>query len=727
MISSQLRLTQLFVYCLLFLIWAVQPAIGKTMMPGPIESQAASQPQKDEEVSDRVSVLVHLEPPGKYMSAQMSQMHRQTVKDWAASVGGEVKYQYNVVLPHVINLRNLPRESLRGLQMIPGVVKIEEDRVMTAHLTVSTPLVQGLQNQITSAGYSADGSGVRVCVIDTGIDSDHIMYSDRIDTFAGRDFVNDDDDPEDDNGHGTNVAGIVLGGTGLSMSRCGVSTDIQGIAPKATLIGVKVLDSGGGGWMTDVIAGINYCADQSATGGRSQVINLSLGGGASSDNCDDDSTAMAANNAVDAGVVVVSSSGNDANVNAMGTPACGSKVIAVGAVYDDNFPNCEHGQDSFSWCVDSSCNTILCTDNNIYKDDLICFSNQSETIDIVAPGCVITSAAISPGNTAVSGMCGTSQASPHVAGLAALLLSQDPELSPALVRQHIRDGAVDLGDVGFDPSYGYGRIDVISSLSLLDANCSNDAECDDGLYCNGTESCVDGVCQPGAAVSCSDGVSCTDDSCNEDTDSCDYIANAANCDDGLYCTGTESCDPDIGCSPGNYPCTVDQECNEATDTCDIPICNNNGTCEIGEDCYNCSSDCISGTSGGTDCSACFKGKCDGVCHPKEVGTDCPDCAVSYCCGDGVCEGAESSNDCLIDCPLPFCGDSTCDSNETPCSCETDCGPAPSTETNCTDGVDNDCDDVIDFADPDCSCLPRKEPCITNDECCSNRCFRGSCK
>ena len=303
MVPSQLRLTQLFVYCLLSLIWTVSPVIGEVMMPGPIESQVVPQLQKDEGASDRVSVLVHLEPPGRYVSAQMSQRQRQAVKDWAASMGGQVKYEYSIVLPHVINLRNLPKESLRGLQMIPGIVKIEEDRVMTAHLTVSTPLVQGLQNQIATAGYSADGAGVRACVIDTGIDSDHIMYADRIDTTAGRDFVNGDNDPEDDNGHGTNVAGIVLGGIGLSMSRCGESTDIQGIAPKATLIGVKVLDSGGGGWMSDVIEGIDYCADQSVAGGRSQVINLSLGGGEFIGNCDQDSLAKAANNAVDVGLV----------------------------------------------------------------------------------------------------------------------------------------------------------------------------------------------------------------------------------------------------------------------------------------------------------------------------------------------------------------------------------------------------------------------------------------
>ena len=97
-----------------------------------------------------------------------------------------------------------------------------------------------------------------------------------------------------------------------------------------------MLDANGSGSFSDVIAGINYGADQTASGGRCDIINMSLGGGTFTGTCDSDSAAAAANNAVDAGVVVVASSGNDANTNAMGTPACGSKVIAVGATYDDD-------------------------------------------------------------------------------------------------------------------------------------------------------------------------------------------------------------------------------------------------------------------------------------------------------------------------------------------------------------------------------------------------------
>ena len=114
-----------------------------------------------------------------------------------------------------------------------------------------------------------------------------------------------------------------------------------------------------------------------------------------------------------------------------------------------------------------------------------------------------------------------------------------------------------------------------------------------------------------------------------------------------------------------------------------------------------------------DCSECFKGKCDGVCHPKEVGTNCPDCSTSWFCGDGVCNDDENSDNCAID-----------------------CGEPSETETLCNDKLDNDGDDLVDCNDDDCSsdpvcldldCSPRKELCSLDVDCCSGRCFRGVCK
>jgi hypothetical protein len=103
-------------------------------------------------------------------------------------------------------------------------------------------------------------------------------------------------------------------------------------------------------------------------------------------------------------------------------------------------------------------------------------------------------------------------------------------------------------------------------------NAPNDASCDDGAFCNGTELC-DPVndCQPGVPVDCSDGVGCTDDSCNEETDSCDNTPNDAHCpDDALFCNGTEFCDPAADCSSTGDPCAEGETCDEEADTCEAP-------------------------------------------------------------------------------------------------------------------------------------------------------------
>ena len=156
--------------------------------------------------------------------------------------------------------------------------------------------------------------------------------------------------------------------------------------------------------------------------------------------------------------------------------------------------------------------------------------------------------------------------SPQVAGLAGLLLSADPTLTPAEVRQIIRDGAIDFGPAGFDGGYGHGRIDVLNSL-LLVAPCNIDADCDDALFCNGAETCGSGTCQLGMPL-CDDTVACTVDSCSEPSGSCDHVPDDAACDDGLFCNGAETCDAGVGCLAGSDPCPG-QPCNESAARCGL--------------------------------------------------------------------------------------------------------------------------------------------------------------
>ena len=653
-----------------------------------------------------VSVLVYMNPGA----------NRAAVNIFANNQGGFVKYEYDTVLPDVINIRDIPPAAIDALRNMPDVARVEEDEYHenVIRLDEATPLVRGLSTQLTGAGFSADGTGIRVCICDTGIDSDHLMYADRIDTAAGYDFYNDDSNPEDDNGHGSHVAGIAVGGAGLSVDfGCDGSEPFEGVAHNATLIGVKILNSFGGGFDSDIIAGIDWCADPTMPNGPADVINLSIGTGNFAGTCDSHAWANAANNAVAAGVVVVAASGNECNTNSMGSPACGTDVIAVGATYKDDYPNCENGTSSFNWCG--------APQTGISVDDLVDFSNQSDFLDVVAPGSVIWSASISPGGNSITPKSGTSMSSPMVAGLAALILSADSSLTPAQVRQIIRDGAIDMGTAGFDRGYGYGRIDVINSLNLVQP-----AVCPDGA-CNGGEdqcSCPQDCGSPPAAeTSCADGL---DEDCDGLTD----------CDDG-DCTGDPAC-----------------------------VCVVNGVCEAGEDCDNCPADCFSGTGAscgngiceiadGEDCRSC-PDDCNGKQNGRPSGrfccgdgdgqnpADCNDAictsdgfactdvpAVGSCCGDTVCEGSEDGFNCEVDCgPPAFCGDTFCDPGEDQCSCATDCGVPPASEAVCDDGVDEDCDGSTDCNDSDCAADPAcQDPCDNDGVCepgedcdnCSNDC------
>jgi hypothetical protein len=176
-------------------------------------------------------------------------------------------------------------------------------------------------------------------------------------------------------------------------------------------------------------------------------------------------------------------------------------------------------------------------------------------------------------------------------------------------------------------------------------------------------------------------------------------------------------------------------------------CDGDEVCDPGEDCDTCPSDCISG-GGAPVCG-------NGVCEPL-AGEDClicpADCAGKqggnpsrqFCCGDGNganpvgCDDSRCTTEgfsCSDVASDPYCcGDTICEGAEDVCSCSIDCGAAPATETSCTDGVDNDCDGLIDCADgdcdgdPACACTPSGGACVSHTECCSNNCKKnGTCR
>ena len=251
---------------------------------------------------------------------------------------------------------------------------------------------------------------------DNGTDDDGNGY---IDDLYGWDFANDDNDPQDDYGHGTHCAGIAAAATDNGVG-------IAGVAFNSRVMAVKVGDgTTGTAAYSDIAYGLMYAADNGA-----KVISLSLGGYAYSGFLE-----AVVNYAWDAGCVIVGAAGNN-NRSDPFYPAAFDNVIGVSA-----------------------------TDQNDAKAS---WSNYGAQVAVAAPGVSIYSTYWN-GSSTYAHMSGTSMSAPHVAGLAALLFSQDGGRSNATVRSLIEDSADDLGDAGWDQYYGYGRINAYRALGTTSA------------------------------------------------------------------------------------------------------------------------------------------------------------------------------------------------------------------------------------------------------------------
>lgn len=255
-----------------------------------------------------------------------------------------------------------------------------------------------------------------------GLDDDDNGY---IDDSWGWDFVNNDNNPFDDNLHGTAVSSVMAGdwdGDGVA-----------GICPWCQVMAVKVLGSGGSGNLDAVASGIIYATDSEA-----RVINLSLAGIAGAQTLED-----AVNYAWSSGSLVVAGAGND-GANAPMFPAGYANVMAVAS-----------------------------TDESDYHS---CFSNYADNyISVAAPGENILIALPDQGYGHGSG---TSLSTPLVAGLGGLLLSQNPLRTNIDLKSIIEDTSVDLGPLGFDDAFGHGRIDALLAVT----NTTSQANPPDGLF-----------------------------------------------------------------------------------------------------------------------------------------------------------------------------------------------------------------------------------------------------
>lgn len=267
-------------------------------------------------------------------------------------------------------------------------------------------------------GITTGSSQVIIAVIDSGVDLDHPDLQNKV--VAGWDFVNNDAYPDDDHSHGTHVAGIAAAATNNALGVAGVSWD-------ARIMPVKVLDSGGSGYMDDVIAGMEYAADHGA-----QVLNLSLGSVTSSSALQD-----AVNYARNRGAVVIAAAGN-----------CGSGCIIGGQYYYNPL------------MYPASCQNVVGVAATTSTDGWASFSEHNTYVDLSAPGVGIYSTI--PNGYGYKD--GTSMATPFVSGLAALVLSRWPDYTPSQVETALFNNADDLGSSGRDDYFGYGRVNAFSTL-----------------------------------------------------------------------------------------------------------------------------------------------------------------------------------------------------------------------------------------------------------------------
>ena len=320
-------------------------------------------------------------------------------KSVIAEHGGKVKRTYTAALNGYS--AKMSEKEAKELAADPAVDKVYANHTFKATGEQADPPSWGL-DRIDTPELNLDkkytypdsaGEGATAYVIDTGVDLKHEDFGGR--ATSGTDAVDNDDDATDEQGHGTHVASTIAG-------------EKFGVAKKANIVAVRVLDANGSGTTEQVVAGIDWVTKNAKA---PSVANMSLGGP------EDEALDTAVQNSIKAGIPYALAAGNDGADASTQSPARVKEAITVGA-----------------------------TDNTDAQAD---FSNYGEVLDLYAPGVDIVGAGMGGGDATMSG---TSMASPHAAGVAALYVADNKDATPDAVTKALTDGA--SKDVVGNPGQG---------------------------------------------------------------------------------------------------------------------------------------------------------------------------------------------------------------------------------------------------------------------------------
>jgi subtilisin family serine protease len=346
----------------------------------------------------------------------------------AASARLEVKGRMEAIASGVQTLREFTtfvngycistkRANIAAISAIPGVAHVYEDVKVNSFPVTAASTATATVSPLLGI---ASAKGVRIGIIDTGIDYLHEAlgggFGANFKVRGGYDFVNNDSDPMDDNGHGTHVAGIIAGD----------SKTITGMASGAVLYAYKALDAAGNGYSSMLIAALERAMQDSV-----KVINMSLG---SLPGDPDDILSQAVDRAVASGIIVVVAAGNGGDFGKIGSPGAARNALTVGAVDSKNIP------------------AAFSSKGPVQK-------NFGLKPDVVAPGVSILSAKSGGGYIAMSG---TSMSAPYVAAIAAALCEVYPTWSSAQIRNAIIGSAQHLPYSYF--TVGTGMADPIKAI-----------------------------------------------------------------------------------------------------------------------------------------------------------------------------------------------------------------------------------------------------------------------